>query len=229
MDPIAKSDDIKCLKDAIFYGKKKVSEARHMLRKDPNSRIWAALEQRSQQELNKLYEKLQILTKNQQQGQRNDPVQPAPRPTTKSVVSVDSSPEKTSLKSTVATQPDEDMNVDDFISVSPRKTAKRTLSTTNEPDIETANKFALLEDDKKHEVTHSEDPKNNHHPIAPDPPKHGNPITPENMPIQDLLVSLREIKSMLAEFPGLLNAAKKIKLAKTKEEKKLILINALLE
>ncbi|KAF8788784.1 hypothetical protein HNY73_006790 [Argiope bruennichi] len=229
MDTIAKSDDIKSCKDAIFYGKKKVAEVRRMLRKDPNSRVLAALEEKAQQELNKLYGKLQILTINQQQGQRNDPDQPAPRPTTKPVVSADSSPEKTSQKSTVATQPDEDMNVDDFIPVSPRKTAKRTLSTTNEPDIETANKYALLEDDKKQEVTHSEDHKNNHHSIAPDPPKHGNPITPENMPIQDLLDSLREIKSMLAEFPGLLNAAKKIKVAKTKEEKKLILINALLE
>ncbi|KAF8776796.1 hypothetical protein HNY73_013741 [Argiope bruennichi] len=69
----------------------------------------------------------------------------------------------------------------------------------------------------------------NHQSIAPEPPKHGNPTTPGNMPIQDLLDSLREIKSMLAEFPGLLNAAKKMKVAKTKEEKKLILINALLE
>ncbi|KAF8789602.1 hypothetical protein HNY73_007531 [Argiope bruennichi] len=124
MDPIAKSDDIKCCKDAIFYGKKKVAEVRRMLRRDPNSRVLAALAEKSQQELNKLYEKLQILTKNQQQGQRNDPVHPAPRPTTNPVVSVDSSPEKTSQKSTVATQPDEDMNVDDFIPVSPRKTAK---------------------------------------------------------------------------------------------------------
>ncbi|KAF8788579.1 hypothetical protein HNY73_006607 [Argiope bruennichi] len=159
MDPIAKSDEIKRCKDAIFYGKKKVTEVRYMIRKDPNSRELAALEKNAQQELNKLYEELRILTVNQHQGPRNDPDQPAPRPTTKSVVSADSSPEKTPQKNTDATQPDEDMNVDDFIPVSPRKTAKRTLSTTNEPDIETANKYALLEDDKKQEITHSEDPK----------------------------------------------------------------------
>ncbi|KAF8781584.1 hypothetical protein HNY73_011967 [Argiope bruennichi] len=102
MDTIAKSDDIKCLKDAIFYGKKKVSEARRMLRKDPNSRIWAALEQKSQQELNKLYEKLQILTKNQQQGQTNDPVQSAPRPTTNPSFPWTHHPKKTSQNCTVA-------------------------------------------------------------------------------------------------------------------------------
>ncbi|KAF8778383.1 hypothetical protein HNY73_015113 [Argiope bruennichi] len=89
-----------------------------------------------------------------------NPDQPAPRSTTKSVASADSSPGKTPQNSTDVTQPDEDMNVDDFIPVSPRKTAKRTLSTTNEPDIETANKYTLLEDNKKQEITHSEDPKN---------------------------------------------------------------------
>ncbi|KAF8782945.1 hypothetical protein HNY73_013173 [Argiope bruennichi] len=159
MDPIAKSDEIKRCKDAIFHGKKKVTEVRYMIKKDPNSRELAALEKKAQQELNKLYERLRILTVNQHQGPRNDPDQPAPRPITKSVVSADSSPEKTPQKNTDATQPDEDMNVDDFIPVSPRKTAKRTLSTTNEPDIETANKYALLEDDKKQEIAYSEDPK----------------------------------------------------------------------
>ncbi|KAF8777203.1 hypothetical protein HNY73_014113 [Argiope bruennichi] len=119
----------------------------------------AALEKNAPTELNQLYEKLRILKVNQHQGPRNDPDQPAPRPTTKSVVSADSSPEKTPQKNTDATQPDEDTNVDDFIPVSPRKIAKRTLSTTNEPDIETANKYALLEDYKKQEITHSEDPQ----------------------------------------------------------------------
>ncbi|KAF8778110.1 hypothetical protein HNY73_014873 [Argiope bruennichi] len=159
MDPIAKSDEINRCKDAIFHGKKKVTEVRYMIRKNPNSRELAALEKKAQQEVNELYERLRILTVNQQQGPRNDPDEPAPRPTTKSVVSADSSREKTLQKSTDATQPDEYMNVDDFIPVSPRK-AEKTLSTTNEPDIETANKYALLEDDKKQEITHSEDPKN---------------------------------------------------------------------
>ncbi|KAF8792906.1 hypothetical protein HNY73_004446 [Argiope bruennichi] len=115
MDPIAKSDEIKRCKDAIFHGKKKVTEVHYMIRQDSNSRELAALGEKAQQELNKLYERLRILTVNQHQGPRNDPDQPAPRPTTKSVVSADSSPEKTQQKNTDATQPDEDMNVDDFI------------------------------------------------------------------------------------------------------------------
>ncbi|KAF8777231.1 hypothetical protein HNY73_014140 [Argiope bruennichi] len=86
MDPIAKSDEIKRCKDAIFHGKKEVTKVRYMIRKDPNSRELAALEKKAQQELNKLYERFQILTINQHQGPRNDPDQPAPRPTTKSVV-----------------------------------------------------------------------------------------------------------------------------------------------
>ncbi|KAF8782621.1 hypothetical protein HNY73_012885 [Argiope bruennichi] len=116
MDPIAKSDEIKRCKDAIFYGKKKATEVRYMIRKDPNSRELATLEKKAQQELNKLYEKLRILTVNQHQGPRNDPDQPGPRPTTKSVVLRDSSPEKTPQK-----------NIDSLGTVSPKKTATISL------------------------------------------------------------------------------------------------------
>ncbi|KAF8795256.1 Elongation of very long chain fatty acids like protein [Argiope bruennichi] len=109
-------------------------------------------------------------------------------------------------------------------------------STTTEPRRSYADTLRKRDPRNNPEITQiptqaalQQRPRNQRKPPEPNPTSAAHTTIPEVSDIYNIIEAFKEIKKLTEEFPGLLTVATKLKESKSKEERKLILLNALLE